>query len=157
MLGERLDQAITLAKRNEKQVAVLLLDLDRFKGINDRFGHSAGDTILCEVASRIGGLLRASDTACRYGGDEFVIVLPDIQDIESALTVAQKIGFELARPYLIGVREVIVTASIGMAFYPRDGANCRDLVDWADKTMYGDKARPSGKERLDAGTHPANS
>jgi diguanylate cyclase len=104
---------------------LLLLDLDGFKRVNDELGHAAGDRVLKQVAARLIAGIRGADTACRYGGDEFVIMLPEFDGGESAATVAESIRAQLAAPYAIGDDAISVTASIGTAIYPDDGEIAR--------------------------------
>ena len=108
-------------------MALLFLDLDGFKDVNDRFGHPAGDNLLEQVAARLP--IRAGDTACRYGGDEFVIMLPEVAGEVSAATVAEKIRVHLTAPYVVDGGTIAVTASIGTAVYPVDGQRSRFPAD----------------------------
>ena len=147
LLLDRLNQAIVQATRKKKQVGLLLLDLDGFKGINDRLGHATGDKILQRVAERLLTCIRDADTACRYGGDEFVILLPDIDGKKSTAQVAQKLRAHLADPYLVDNHSIAVTASIGVAVYPFDGTSQEDLIRRADIAMYLAKARYRAKAR----------
>lgn len=140
LLLERFDQAVALAARQHRQVALLFLDLDEFKIINDMLGHVAGDSVLQEVAARLAACIRTSDTACRYGGDEFVILLPEFEGQESAASVAEKIRARLAAPYVVDGAWVELTTSFGMAVYPVDGHEYRDLLKASDLAMYRDKA-----------------
>lgn len=140
LLLDRLDQAIAMAARRHKQVALLFFDLDGFKSINDRLGHATGDKLLVQVARRLSGCLRSADTACRYGGDEFVIMLPEIDDEENAALVEHKIRARLAIPYMIDDNTVTVVVSIGAAVYPLDGKTSLDLIKRADHAMYRAKA-----------------
>ena len=141
LLLDRLKQAIVQAARQQKQVGLLLLDLDGFKSVNDKFGHETGDKLLQRVAERLLCCIRGADTACRYGGDEFVVLLPDVDGEKSAAEVAQKIRLNLANPYLIDDHSIALTASIGIAVYPYDGNNQNDLIRRADIAMYLAKAR----------------
>jgi diguanylate cyclase len=143
LLMDRLDQAIDQAARQQKQVVLLLLDLDGFKRVNDRLGHAAGDKLLQQVAQRLIACTRGADTACRYGGDEFVIMLPEFDGGESAAAVAEKIRVQLTAPYAIDGGAFVVTASIGTAIYPHDGDNYNDLIAHADIAMYCAKAQAS--------------
>jgi diguanylate cyclase (GGDEF)-like protein len=136
LLLDRLNQAIVRAKRQQKQLAVLLLDLDGFKDVNDRLGHVAGDKLLQRVAERLTSCIRGSDTACRYGGDEFVVLLPEVDDQKRALVVAGEIHSRLAKPYLVDDHSIAVMASIGVAVYPRDGVSQNELIKQADVAMY---------------------
>ncbi len=136
LLQDRLKQALSQAARQHKQVAVMVLDLDGFKSVNDRLGHAAGDHLLQQVAKRLTNCVRAADTVCRYGGDEFVVMLPEFEDGETGAVVAQKIRTHLDAPYVVDGNPITVKASIGIAFYPKDGKNYRTLIKQADDEMY---------------------
>jgi len=136
LLNDRITHAIGHAKRSGRLVAVLLLDLDHFKHVNDAYGHTAGDALLQETAARLRRCVREIDTVARLGGDEFVIVLTDLAQAEAAETVAGKIRDALAEPIRIERREVFVAASIGIALYPRDGEHGEILLRNADIAMY---------------------
>lgn len=136
LLLDRLKQALARAKRQQRQLVLLLLDLDGFKAINDRFGHAAGDALLQRVAKRLVSCIRGGDTACRYGGDEFVLLLPEVDGEERALEVVERIRAQLTRPYTIDGHSIAVTASIGVAVYPGDGSGQHDLIREADVAMY---------------------
>jgi len=140
LLLDRFNQAAARAARQHKQLALLFLDLDGFKSINDLLGHAAGDQLLQQVAARLTGSIRTSDTACRYGGDEFVILLPELESRESAVVATEKIRAHLAMPYLVGGTSIQVTASIGVAVYPTDGSEFDDLIQQSDAGMYCNKA-----------------
>lgn len=139
LLRDRLTQAVAQAARQHKQVVVLLLDLDGFKSLNDRLGHSAGDQLLEQVAKRLTECVRVADTVCRYGGDEFVIMLPEFDDGDTATAVAQKIRANLGVPYTIDDEVISVKASIGVAVYPGDGRTYQALIKEADAAMYRSK------------------
>jgi diguanylate cyclase (GGDEF)-like protein len=141
LLLDRYNQAVALAARQHRSVALLFLDLDDFKKVNDTHGHAAGDRILQQVAARLHASIRASDTACRYGGDEFVILLPGLEGRRNALAAARKIRARLAAPYPVHGTDITVTASIGTAVYPGDGNEYDDLMRVTDTSMYVDKAR----------------
>jgi diguanylate cyclase (GGDEF)-like protein len=136
LLLDRFNQAMAQGARQHKQVVLLFLDLDGFKSVNDRHGHAVGDKLLQEVAGRLAACIRVSDTACRYGGDEFVVMLPEVDGPESVATVAEKISAHLAAPYVIDGSTFKVTASIGTAVYPVDGENYGDLIQQSDIDMY---------------------
>jgi diguanylate cyclase len=136
LLFDRLQQALVRAKRQQTRLALLFLDLDGFKAINDRLGHAAGDKLLQSVAERLLSCVRGGDTVCRYGGDEFVLLLPEVDDEKHAVEVAQKIHARLARSYRVDDDSIAVTASIGVAVYPVDGVNRNDLIKCADCAMY---------------------
>ena len=138
LFNDRLSQAISLAKRDSRELALLYLDLDKFKPVNDALGHDAGDELLEQVADRIRQQLRESDTAARVGGDEFAVILPDIASRESVATVAGKIIIALTAPFALGSakRSAAIGVSIGIALYPADGQDREALVKAADSAMY---------------------
>jgi len=136
LFKDRLSVALTQAQRSGRLVAVLFIDLDRFKLINDSLGHAEGDELLKGVANRLQGCVRRSDTLARLGGDEFTILLPDLSDPEDAALISQKVIDELRRPLTVGGQEVRATASIGIALYPNDGSEAESLVKHADIAMY---------------------
>jgi diguanylate cyclase (GGDEF)-like protein/PAS domain S-box-containing protein len=136
LFNDRLKQALTLARRARNKVAVMFLDLDGFKPINDRLGHAAGDELLAQVAKRLSQCLRKSDTVARFGGDEFTIVLPEISDQESVVKIARKIIKEIAIPYNLDGNEAGITTSLGISIYPTDGNQPHTLVQKADNAMY---------------------
>lgn len=144
MLGH-LEQAISLATRHDMKVAVLFLDLDGFKPINDRLGHAVGDIVLKEIARRLQTCVRDCDTAARYGGDEFVILLTEIWGEENAALVADKVLGTVAQPIQIGSESVQVSTSIGIAIFPNDGSSAETLIDQADKAMYVAKQSGAGQ------------
>jgi len=135
LLQDRIEQAIEKAKRKQESLAVMFLDLDGFKSVNDAYGHQAGDALLAEVAARVRRLLRSQDTLSRLGGDEFVLVAPTT-DPDDAAVVAQRILDAVALPIQAQGIDVQVTASIGIAMYPSDGVTERDLMAHADAAMY---------------------
>jgi len=141
LLEDRLSQAIALAGRNQKQAGVLMFDLDKFKYVNDSFGHFIGDRLLESVSARLKDCIRKSDTIARLGGDEFVIALPAISSIEDAEMVAQKVLTAIAQPFEIGGHQLHVSASIGVCMYPRDGETPELLLQYADAAMYEAKKR----------------
>lgn len=136
LLEDRIRQAIAAAKRSSTQVAILFIDLDRFKPINDLLGHRIGDLLLQAVAKRLRNLLRAVDTVARIGGDEFVLVLPDMQSEATAGETAKKILNALMQPYQIEGNALTVTPSIGISRYPENGADAVTLIGRADDAMY---------------------
>jgi diguanylate cyclase (GGDEF)-like protein/PAS domain S-box-containing protein len=139
LLEDRLTQALALGQRHRSQTAVMFVDLDRFKTINDSLGHAVGDALLKEVASRLVTQLRVGDTICRIGGDEFVVVLPEIKRSSDVAQVAQKVIEQLSQPMAIEERELIVTPSIGIAVFPDDGRDAETLIRNADAAMYAAK------------------
>lgn len=140
LLQDRLRQAIAQCARQDRRLALLFVDLDGFKSINDRLGHAAGDRLLQLVAERLTASIRATDTACRYGGDEFVIMIPAVTHPSLSAAVVEKVRLRLVEPYIIDDFEVRITASIGTAFYPEDGQTCEDLMKKADDALYRAKA-----------------
>ena len=140
LLQDRMALAIARAQRTRREVAVMFVDLDRFKHVNDSLGHEAGDRMIVEIARRLGEALRESDTVARQGGDEFVVVLPDLAGAEDAAMVAGKLLAALSRPLDVCGQEIFPTASVGIAMYPRDGADGHALLKAADSAMYRSKA-----------------
>lgn len=140
LLLDRLKQAMAQSRRKKKQLALLFIDLDKFKGINDSLGHEAGDNLLQQVAKRLTDCVRFGDTVGRYGGDEFVILLPEIDGQEGLATVTEKIRNHLAASYNLGGNIITLTASIGAAVYDNNGQDCSDLIKQADTAMYLAKA-----------------
>jgi diguanylate cyclase (GGDEF)-like protein len=122
-----------------------LLDLDNFKGVNDTLGHGIGDLLLQAAAERLGAALRKGDTVARIGGDEFVLILPDLKVIEDAIQVAQKIVDSFCKPFLIDTHQLVVTTSVGIAVYPNDGIDEGILLKNADIAMY--QAKQAGRAR----------
>ncbi|MBZ0095144.1 MAG: diguanylate cyclase, partial [Sulfuricella sp.] len=145
IFNDRIGLQIERAAREKSVVALLLLDLDRFKEINDSLGHGAGDELLRGVAARLTDLMRDSDTVARLGGDEFV-VLVEMDTADSVIPVAQKILDALARPFGVSGREVFIGASIGISLYPKDGASGEELLKNADVAMY--RAKKRGRNRF---------
>lgn len=141
LLLNRLKQAMAQSDRQHKQIALLFIDLDKFKGVNDKLGHETGDKLLKQFAERLINSIRYGDTACRYGGDEFVIMLPEIDDMEDVAAVTKKICDQLSMPYLVNGAVIEVSASIGTTVYPAGGRNCCELIKHADIAMYLVKTR----------------
>ena len=136
LLEDRLTQALALSQRNRKQTAVMFIDLDRFKPINDSLGHAAGDVLLREVSQRLVSQLRIGDTICRIGGDEFVVVLPEVKRSSDVAQVAQKVIEQVSQPVVVDGRELAVTCSIGITVFPEDGRDAETLIRNADAAMY---------------------
>jgi diguanylate cyclase (GGDEF)-like protein/PAS domain S-box-containing protein len=136
LLNDRIDQAIILARRSKMQVAVLFLDLDGFKHINDSLGHPVGDKLLKSIALRLVKCVRSTDTVSRQGGDEFVVLLSEVNRPNSTAITAGKILEAIARPHSIDQHDLHVTASIGVSAYPDDGLNAETLIKNADTAMY---------------------
>ncbi|MEA3412022.1 MAG: EAL domain-containing protein, partial [Pseudomonadota bacterium] len=144
LLDAKLDQILELARRNTYKVALLFLDLDRFKLINDTMGHSHGDKLLQTIAERLKDSVRAEDTVARLGGDEFIIVLAQIRRPGDAAVLAEKILKAVSTPARIGGQEIVTSTSIGISLFPDDGDNHADLLKTADAAMY--YAKESGRQ-----------
>jgi len=143
MFHQGLQRALVRAQRYNRTLALLFIDLDRFKNINDTLGHDAGDEVLRTVAARLQGALREADMVARLGGDEFVVLVEEVSDARLVAAVAQKLIKSVAEPFLLGAREYRVTASIGISTYPADGADGATLLKNADIAMY--RAKEQGK------------
>jgi diguanylate cyclase (GGDEF)-like protein len=141
MLQERLSQEIAKAQRNSQKLAVLFIDLDKFKEVNDSLGHAQGDQLLREAARRIRTCVRASDTVARIGGDEFVVLLSELHDGRMASDVAQALNDQLTLPFELEGGEVVVSGSIGISLYPDDAQSGEGLLKNADQAMYLSKTR----------------
>lgn len=137
LLHDRLSLAISQAQREDEKLAVMFLDLDRFKNINDSLGHMIGDELLQQVSLRLKDCIRAADTLARFGGDEFTLMLPKLQNgQEDASKLAEKITQTLKQPFIVDGHELYVSASIGIALYPKDGNDMNSLIKHADVAMY---------------------
>ncbi|MCK9230955.1 MAG: PAS domain S-box protein [Syntrophales bacterium] len=145
LFSDRLDIALAQAGRHQAHVAVIMLDLDYFKDVNDTLGHDAGDVLLKQAADRLSALLRKSDTVARFGGDEFVLILLDLKEENDVIPVAEKIVESFRRPFLIDSHELTVTASVGIAVYPQGGEDETMLMKNADIAMY--DAKKAGRDR----------
>jgi diguanylate cyclase (GGDEF)-like protein/PAS domain S-box-containing protein len=143
LLNDRISQAIGLAERYNSQLALLFLDHDNFKHINDSLGHDIGDQLLQEVAKRLSDCVRSSDTVCRLGGDAFVVLLNESHLAENAVQTVEKILLTLASAYTIAQQQLHITASIGISTYPKDADNAQDLIKNADTAMY--QAKEEGR------------
>jgi len=148
LFQDRLTHALIMAKRQKDKVVLLYVDLDRFKPINDVFGHGAGDRVLQEVGKRLLGAARESDTVARVGGDEFAIVLQDIDDKQQAALLARKIISSMQEPFVVEGRECFVGASIGISCFPDDGEDMGTLMKKADAAMYHVKNEGGGSFRF---------
>ena len=137
---------LNLAKRNKSQVAILFLDLDDFKKVNDNYGHHYGDLFLLEIAERCKKLLRKSDLIARFGGDEFVIALYNISQLSDVENVAHKMLASFSEPVVIESNKLAISASIGISIYPTDGSDIDQLINNADKAMY--VAKSEGKNSI---------
>ena len=147
LVEERLTQALAQATRHEQRVALLLIDLDRFKNINDTHGHHAGDELIIAVAQRLSALVRASDTVGRIGGDEFIVVMSEVDNIGQVQALAQRILDTLSQPFALSGGEVWSGASIGLVLAPKDGLDRLELVRKADIALYEAKSSGRGKYR----------
>jgi diguanylate cyclase (GGDEF)-like protein len=137
LIGDRLEVAVAQARRSGSPVALLFVDLDGFKEVNDQLGHGAGDAVLREVASRLLQTVREADTVARLGGDEFVVLLPALRGPEDAEVARRRVGDVLASvPAVVGEEVVALRASIGLASFPEDGETASDLLHRADIAMY---------------------
>lgn len=154
LFRDRLEQGILISERDGKQFALLFIDLDRFKKINDTMGHDAGDDLLVQVAERLMACVRLSDTVARMGGDEFNIIIPSLKNIDSVRVVAEKIIDDLHRVFNLRGHEAYIGASIGIAIYPIDGVNPADLSKKADAAMY--QAKESGRGNYKFFMHHTN-
>jgi diguanylate cyclase (GGDEF)-like protein/PAS domain S-box-containing protein len=145
LFSDRLDIVLAHARRNQKKVGIAMLDLDNFKDVNDTLGHDIGDILLKATAEELSAALRKGDTVARFGGDEFVLILPDLDVIEDAIRVAQQIVDRFSKPFLIDTHQLIVTTSIGIAIYPNDGTDEGVLLKNADIAMF--QAKQAGRAR----------
>lgn len=140
LFSDRLEQAVVQARRRKRQVGLLFLDLDNFKHINDRYGHQVGDELLQQVAQRLVGCTRDADTVGRFGGDEFMVLIPEVNSEQDVASLARKLKQCLMGPHMIGEHEVVLTATVGAAIYPDDSAEQEGLIRCADVAMYSAKA-----------------
>ncbi len=147
LFNDRLARAIALARRYGRRLALLFLDCDRFKHINDTLGHAAGDQVLRTIARRLMASVRESDTVCRHGGDEFLILLSEVDHSEDASLTAQKVVASVAEPITVSGHELTLSASIGISVYPEDGQDAQSLIMRADTAMY--HAKNGGRNRVE--------
>lgn len=155
LLNDRIEQAILSAQRSDGKLAVISLDIDRFKHINDTLGHQVGDNLLKEVAGRLEGVLRESDTVSRFGSDEFVILLPVVEKNSDVADVAQKIAERLSHSYDLAGHELFVTVSMGVALYPRDAQDKVDMLKNSGAALY--HAKDAGRNNYQFYTPDLNS
>jgi len=146
LFTDRLDQLILSCERYNTEFALLFIDLDKFKTVNDSHGHLVGDKLLCMAGERISTSFRESDVVARFGGDEFLVIVKNTGDVEQIDGIAGKLLEKIAKPYYINNLELIITASIGITTCPLDGRNSNQLIQHADKAMYG--AKMAGKNRF---------
>lgn len=146
LFSDRLKQAIAIAKRDGKEMALMFIDLDKFKPINDELGHHVGDLLLAEAAKRMQACVRESDTVARIGGDEFVVLLPIVESEQNAFLVAEKIRHALNQPFMLLGQSLNISSSTGIAIYPEHGSDETQLIKSADSAMY--HAKESGRNRV---------
>jgi diguanylate cyclase (GGDEF)-like protein len=144
LLNDRIDRAIALARRRDRKVAVLFLDLDGFKYINDSLGHPIGDKLLQSIAERLNGCVRGSDTVSRQGGDEFVVLLSEVAHAEDAAISARRMLKAVAEAHSVDQHDLHITTSIGVSVYPDDGCDAEALIKNADTAMY--QAKENGRQ-----------
>jgi len=147
LFGDRLQQAIATAARDKTHVAVVYIDLDRFKPVNDTFGHGVGDLLLKQAGQRMLDSVRKSDTVARIGDDEFAVILLSIKIVKDAVTVAETIRLALNQPFELADQNVSISASIGIAIYPEHGRDEIELTKNADSAMHNAKA--SGRDKVE--------
>ena len=146
LFSDRVRQKLSDANRRGDRAALIFIDLDQFKPVNDNYGHAFGDLLLQQVAMRLSESVRASDTVGRIGGDEFVVLIGDLSDADGALTLAEKLRASIARPFVINTVELAISCSLGVAIYPEDGTDEGSLTRSADKAMY--RAKEWGRNRV---------
>ena len=143
LMKSQMENAIAMHQRQGLKLAVLFIDLDGFKAINDQYGHDFGDQVLKQVSTRLESCVRKSDTVCRFGGDEFVILLTSLNNKEESAFIAEKVIDVIAQPYEVDSHKAHLGSSIGIAVYPEDGDNDSELLKMADNLMY--RVKSSGK------------
>ena len=144
LFSDRLNQELARARRRNGRFAMVFLDLDHFKQVNDSFGHDVGDQVLRQIAGRLRDSVRAADTVGRIGGDEFVVLMAQLSDSDSILALAEKLRAVLRRPLLVDGHEMNISCSIGVAVYPEDGDDAVALTKGADDAMY--HAKEAGRD-----------
>jgi diguanylate cyclase (GGDEF)-like protein/PAS domain S-box-containing protein len=147
LLTDRVDMAVARAKRQNGKIAVMMIDLDRFKAVNDTFGHAVGDSLLKAVAHQLTGAIRKNDTCARLGGDEFVVLLPEINGTEDAVKMAGRLLLSFQKPLSVESHPIAVSLSLGIAIFPEDGENFEELLKLADMAMY--RAKRNGRNRYE--------
>ena len=155
LFNNRLALELNRAQRNQQKFAVMLLDLDRFKDVNDTLGHTMGDRLLQHVGKRLENILRKSDTISRMGGDEFIILLPEITGVKDAEKIAEKIIEAIRKPFQVEGHKICITTSIGFSIYPDNGENADTLIRNADIAMY--HAKELGRDTYQHYTPEINS
>jgi diguanylate cyclase (GGDEF)-like protein len=145
LLFDRFNVALANAQRNNKKIVIMSLDLDKFKTVNDTLGHDVGDKLLVIAAGRLTGALRKSDTVARMGGDEFTLLLGEVEEKNDAVTIAEKILEDFRQPYAINGHRLNITVSIGIAIFPDDGKDVEALMKSSDNALY--TAKQNGRDR----------
>ncbi len=148
LLTESFNRSIARAQRQQKLLAVCMIDLDEFKPVNDQYGHEVGDLLLVEAAKRLNDVIRSQDTAARLGGDEFVLLLSDIADVDELQVIMERVLTALAAPYIINKKHITLSASIGSVLYPLDDADADTLLRHADQAMYQAKQRGRNQHQM---------
>jgi len=146
LFTDRLDQLILSCERYHTEFALLFIDLDKFKSVNDSHGHLVGDKLLSMAGERISTSFRESDVVARFGGDEFLVIVKNISDVENIDSIAEKLLEKISQSYYVNNLEIVITASIGITTCPLDGRSSNQLIQHADKAMY--KAKMAGKNRF---------
>jgi diguanylate cyclase (GGDEF)-like protein len=141
LLLDRWEQAVNSHRRSGHTLALMLLDLDHFKAVNDTLGHAVGDMLLIQASSRVSACLRSTDTLARLGGDEFAIILTDVVDVDIVGRIAQEIVDCLCQPFDLAGQQALISGSIGISMVPQQGSHLDDLMKSADQAMYQAKAR----------------
>lgn len=154
LFADRLNHAIEVVKRHKASLALLFIDIDNFKNINDTFGHDVGDKVLVEVANRFKGSIRSNDTLARLGGDEFTIIIEDLKSVDEVPAVVAKVQKSLNAPINIDENVFHVSCSIGISLYPQDDTELNSLMKYADSAMY--KAKDKGKDNFQFYTQPTS-
>ena len=142
---DRIGYAFSVAKRQHSQFALLFIDLDNFKPVNDQYGHEAGDKVLQQVSDRLKAAVRDSDAVSRHGGDEFLLLITDLKSDEDISVFTDKLQHILAQPYQLSDKNILLSASIGISVFPRDAATVSELIGCADAAMY--RAKQQSKRR----------
>ncbi|MCW8931379.1 MAG: EAL domain-containing protein [Gammaproteobacteria bacterium] len=154
LFQDRITHAITMSERNNTKTALMFIDLDNFKTINDTMGHQTGDLFLKELSERLSSIIRESDTLARISGDEFTVIIEGIKDKEQVVSISKAIQNQINKPIKLGVNEIQTSASIGVSFYPDDAINTEQLMSYADTAMY--RAKENGKKSIEFFTAKMN-
>lgn len=143
---DRINHNISIAKREKSQFALLFIDLDNFKPVNDQYGHAAGDAVLQQVSARLSAAIRDSDAISRHGGDEFLVLVNNVKSTQTAIAFAVKLVNMLKQPYQLAEQRISLSASIGIALFPAQGSSAAALINSADSAMY--KAKQQGGDQI---------